>query len=386
MSNRFCVTVVASAAVVSVGFCSDLRPRTGQANNLPCRATIRKAPSMDESRAAHTATSLANGDVLVFGGFTEEEDTLAGAQLFHQESESWGQIAQPRIRRQSHTSTRLLDGRVLIAGGLGEDREYLDSALLYHPVSKTFTETGRMTTARSNHVAVMLEDGRVLLIGGTGTGWTFLASAEIFDPQTGAFTKTGDMGEPREGHTAVILKDGNVLVSGGHRGRGNGIIISGTAEIYDFASGRFKSTGKMTLRRHKHDSLTLQDGRVLVLGGSDERDSRGVYKSVEFYDPVKSEFHIGKPMLAGRYKHWGTSFVQTDGRVLLTGGATRAEIYDPESGETEFVETEFPLAGQFSAAARLPNKRVLIAGGYGSGHGPVSRAWIFEPGACGRSQ
>ncbi len=126
----------------------------------------------------------------------------------------------------------------------------------------------------------------MLLVGGTGTGWTFLASAEIYDPGTGTFTATGAMGEPREGHAAVRLVDGRVLVTGGHRGRGAATVVSRTAEIYDVATGRFMPTGAMTIRRHKHDAVTLGDGRVLVLGGADERDNEGVYASVEVFDPV----------------------------------------------------------------------------------------------------
>lgn len=346
----------------------------------PSTDTVRATSLMGAARAAHTATALIDGNVLIVGGFTGNEAQLAGAELFDYQHERFERIARPRMLRQSHTATRLRDGKVLIAGGLGERSQYHDTAELYDPPTKTFSLTGRMTTARSNHVAVMLEDGRVLLVGGTGTGWTFLASAEIYDPRTGTFTVTGVMGEPREGHAAVTLQDGRVLVTGGHRGRQSATVISRTAEIYDVATGRFVPTGAMTIRRHKHDAVTLGNGRVLLLGGADERDNEGIYSSVEMFDPVKGDFRSGDPMRVGRYKHRGTTFsLADDGRLLLTGGAPRAEEYDPATGNSDFVGGAAELAGQFSAAALLPGGRVLITGGYGSGRGPRANAWVFEP-------
>ena len=341
--------------------------------------SVRSTHSMGQARASHTATALHDGSVLIVGGFTRNETELAGVERFDPRNERFERIAEPPARRHSHTATRLADGRVLIAGGQGEGSRYLGTAELYDPATRSFAPTGPMTTARSNHIAVLLPGDRVLLVGGTGTGWTFLASAEIFDSHTGGFTATGDMGEPREGHAAARLADGRVLVTGGHRGRGSAIVVSRTSEIHDAATGAFVSSGAMTMPRHKHDAVTMEDGRVLVLGGADERDNEGVYASVEIFDPITGTFRKGSPMLAGRYKHRGTSLPSSDGRWILTGGSVRMEVYDPITGTGAFVGGSARLAGQFSAAASLPGGRVLITGGYGSGRGPRADAWIYEP-------
>ncbi len=336
---------------------------------------------MGEARAAHTATSLADGNVLILGGFGSDEAQLAGAELFDQQHERFEQLPQPRVLRQSHTATRLQDGRVLIAGGMGGQTRYHDTAELYDPVTQTFSPTGRMTAARSNHVAILLEDGRVLLAGGTGTGWSFLASAEIYDPRTGIFRATGAMAEPREGHAAVRLQDGRVLVTGGHQGRGSAIRVSRTAEIFDATKGRFTRTGSLTIRRHKHDAIMLGNGQVLVLGGADERDNAGVYSSVEVFDQSDGVFRSGSPMRVGRYKFRGTSLALTDGTLLLAGGAPRAEVYNPATGKSDIIGGVDQLAGQFSAVTLLPGGRALITGGYGQGRGPRANAWIFEASA-----
>ena len=382
MSSRFGIIVAIGAVVVLAVAGSASLSSPMASPPLASPGTVRATSSMGKARAAHTATALIDGNVLIVGGFTEDEAHPAGAEVFDSQRERFERVAHPRTGRQSHTATRLRDGKVLIAGGMGETLQYLDTADVYDPATRTLSATGRMTTARSNHVAVLLEDGRVLLVGGVGTGWTFLASAEIYDPRAGTFAATGVMGEQREGHAAARLQDGRVLVTGGHRGRGAATVVSRTAEVFDAATGRFVPTGAMTIRRHKHDAVVRGDGRVLVLGGSDERDSEGVYDSVEVFDPAGGAFVAGNPMRLGRYKHRGTSFPLANGRWLLAGGAPQVEEYDPAGGgRSEVVGVATRLAGQFSAAASLPGGRVLITGGYGQGRGPTADAWIFEPAA-----
>jgi hypothetical protein len=340
---------------------------------------LRATASMHVARAAHTATTLPGGDVLIFGGFTGVESRTAQAELFDSRAEKFTPIAQPHDPRHSHTATRLTDGRVLIAGGMAADKNYLATAELFNPGTKTFRTAGRMTMARAGHEAVLLDDGRVLLVGGVGTGWTFLATAEIFDPRTGVFSATGSMSEPRESHVAIKLRDGRVLIAGGHRGRRAAAIISRTSEIFDPASGRFQEAAQMSVRRHKHDGVALDDGRVFIAGGADERDNEGVYSSAELFDPATARFQAMPDMRLGRYKHRGTIFVLSSGRLLLAGGATQAEEYDLLTGESEVVGGGTRMAGLFSATALLPDERVLITGGYGHGTGSRSSAWIYEP-------
>src|SRR5216684_4434161 len=87
--------------------------------------------------------------------------------------------------RTAHTATGLADGTVLVVGGYNAG--YLASAEIYNPVTGAFSPTtGNLATARDDHTATLLADGTVLVVGGTnGTGP--LASAEIYNPTTGTW-------------------------------------------------------------------------------------------------------------------------------------------------------------------------------------------------------
>ncbi len=336
------------------------------------------APAMSASRLAHTATALRDGRVLVAGGFAEK-GAATGAEVYESDAGRFSPLPPMLTTRHSHTATLLADGRVLIAGGYGEGTTTLAHAELFDPATNSFAPTGSLLAARANHVAVALENGTVLIVGGLGPGWEFLSSAETYDPATGRFSRAGRMTVPRESHVAVRLSDGQVLIAGGHRGRRADITLYTSAEIYSPASGAFSRVGDMRLRRHKHDAVLLPDGQVLITGGSDERDDRGVYDSSELFDPRTGTFTAGPPMRLGRYKHAGSSLVLPSGLVLIAGGAPQAETYDPRSGTFALVPGDARMAGQFSAVAPLARGGAIITGGYGNGGGPRSAAWLYQP-------
>jgi hypothetical protein len=332
--------------------------------------------SMARTRAAHTATLLPTGNVLIAGGFAGDEQSLASAEVFDPTQNTFVSAASMNVSRSGHTATLLPNGKVLIAGGYNGN--YLSSAELYDPVNGTFTPTNTMRTARSGHVAVILPNGKVLLAGGVGIGWTFLRSAELYDPATNSFAATGDMLSERESHSATLLANGKVLIAGGHRGRRPSITIHSSAEIYDPATGRFSATGDMTRIRHKHEGVLLADGRVLIVGGADERDGHGAYSSAETYDSARGTFTATGEMNSPRYKLQGTVVLLNNGKVLIAGGANRAEVFDPSSNKFSYARGDMGTPRLFATATRLRTGQVLIVGGYNTAQEVSEQAWLFR--------
>ena len=109
-----------------------------------------------------------------------------------------------------HTATTLADGRVLVVGGAN------GHAQIYGPASEEWTFVADTFALRGGHTATMLDDGRVLVAGGNYS--VAQASVELFDPTSASWSETGSMAESRSSHTATLLKDGRVLVVGGDWG------------------------------------------------------------------------------------------------------------------------------------------------------------------------
>jgi len=307
--------------------------------------------SMTTARDHHTATLLADGRVLVAGGYGSHDAPLASAELYDSKTGSFSPTGSLAGARGFHTATRLSDGRVLIAGG-GEWGAYfltgsfLASAELYDPKTGSFSPTGSMTTTREGHTASLLLDGRVLITGGNDTSTNSLASAELYDPKTGTFSPTGSLATARGFHTATLLSDGRVLIAGGDSGFGGGSLHDSaavvSAEIYDPKTGKFSPTGSMSTGRYYPTAALLSDGRVLVAAGYE--GAPVTLASADLYDPKTGTFSPTGSLATARGMH--TATLLADGRVLIAGGDSglgsvhepvvplaSAELYDPATGK-----------------------------------------------------
>ena len=83
-------------------------------------------------------------------------------------------------------------------------------------------------------------------------------------PGSGRFRTAQPLTTPRSEHTATVLQDGRVLVIGGTGADGTTLA---TAELWDPADGTFAPTGSLLEARSRHAATLLSDGRVLVVGG-----------------------------------------------------------------------------------------------------------------------
>ena len=327
-------------------------------------------------RAAHTATLLPSGEVLVVGGCAidscELDERGATTEVFDPAGgrfRSGPGLSAPRV---GHVAAGVPGGRVLIAGGW-TDSGLARSAEVYDPTRKMFAATGSMTIARGGAVAVRLRDGRVLVAGGTG-GSGPLPSAEVYDVGAERFSRTGSMATARGSHTGVVLRDGRVLVIGGSNGRR----VLASTEIYDPRRRTFSPGPRLITARQKHASVLLRDGSVLVVGGSDERDWRGRLSRAEVWIPGTRRFVPAGRLAEARFK-LGDSVVRlADGRVVVAGGGRRVEVYDPRRRTFAAGATLGPALA-FATATPLRDGSVLVAGGYDETLAVNRRAWRFRP-------
>ncbi|HJW23000.1 MAG TPA: kelch repeat-containing protein, partial [Candidatus Limnocylindrales bacterium] len=156
-------------------------------------------------------------------------------------------------------STSLLpNGDVLVAGGFinNEAPMPIASVELYDPATGTWAPAGSMIEARGHHTATLLSDGHVLVAGGDNIA-NSMASAELYDSARGTWTATGGMAAALGWQTAVLLGNGKVLAVGENH-----------AELYNPGSGTWTVTRRLIDDVGNFSSATLlPDGAVLLAGG-----------------------------------------------------------------------------------------------------------------------
>jgi N-acetylneuraminic acid mutarotase len=281
----------------------------------------------------------------------------------------------------------LLNGKVLVVGG-GDGSKGLNSAELYDPATETWSYTGGPAIARGNHTATLLASGKVLVTGGSNSDSLpgTLNSAELYDPVTGTWGATGSLISARGSHTATLLQDGKVLVAGGTAG------LLPDAELYDSATGTWSATGNLDRgfdgqgrSRAGHEATLLANGKVLVEGGFDEDDPNStdpfIFSSAEMYDPNTETWTGAGSMNTSRDSH--TATLLEDGRVLVCGGhplsPNSSELYDPADGTWKFTGNLNKGRYYLGTATLLAGGKVLVAGGVTDFGVPLDTAELYDP-------
>jgi hypothetical protein len=213
----------------------------------------------------------------------------------------------------------------------------------------------------------------------TGEGAPTNPDGEAQDPSTvagsaGEFVATGSMQARCSWCSATLLEDGRVLVVGGTAQTfGRSRLL---AELYDPTTGTFTTTGAPAADYGQGASARLADGRVLLVSSDGS--------AAQLYDPVTEMFTavpgtfdpvleaINGPRAGDRYAR---PVVLSDGRVLLVG-ATAAAMFDPDTGERGPTARMAEIRNLAATRTLLDDGRVLVAGGVVAG---APSAEVYDP-------
>ncbi len=181
---------------------------------------------------------LPGGKALLSGGIHSE------AEIYDAATNSWSPAAPMHIKRMRHRAIPLADGRVLVAGGyevLGGSLRVTSTVEIYDPVANTWTERAPLATRRTDHTATLLSDGRILVTGGR-LGLSTLSSTELYDVAANRWIGAGNLTKDRYSHLAAPLPNGSVLVIGGQTGAGEAeIFVPDSIGVACAAGGECKS-------------------------------------------------------------------------------------------------------------------------------------------------
>lgn len=270
-----------------------------------------------------------------------------------------------RAARADGTATKLADGTVLLTGGytlpskatLGRTqygRGVTEFCEVFDPTTGAYTAVTNMLSPRARHTATLLSSGKVFVAGGYDSNGNALATTELYDPATDTWTAGPVLAAARAEHTATLLGSGNVLLAGGK----NSVPV-GTSVEYDPGTNGFVNSAALITSRYGHCAVLLpagagtagaEAGNVLLLGGLTSGSTK--IPNVERYD-IGSSTWSSKAVLPGARAYFGAAVAATQ-KVLVAGdgdpitaGAENQTTYAVYSVDTDSWAGDTTIPGDF---------------------------------------
>ena len=380
-------TLLPTGAVLITGGLLNTMNDTNAAYLYTYGVSLVPTANLATARDAHTSTLLPNGLVLITGG-NSTGTILNSTELYDPASSAWCGPANANcttvpapmnVARYDHVATVLADGRVLVTGGFNALGP-ISSAEIYDPIANTWTLTSPMPVARAYHTSTLLPGGNVLIAGGLNSLGVPLAETEEFNPNLGTFSVVGNMITARDQGTATLVIDGpvatptyKVLIAGGFTSSGATALseyFNPTTGAFSSAVPPFSGTFPLIAARDADAAVLVPSGDVVAVGGT-TTGGTSLASAEKFWDsnelpaPIPSaNIHLANNAVAGQYLAatcgmWnGSTYVAqpgvqyawtvVDGVTLLPVGGTALYpnyVQGPNgiyTGDTSTIEFDIP--------------------------------------------
>jgi hypothetical protein len=323
----------------------------------PIQDTWEKGPSLPNRLHMHYdgVAILPSGDLFLMG----KEFTA----IYSPALRKWRMLPDAKKSDYDISLVGLTDGKVLLSGGLKYvNGHYIPTnrSEIYDSTTDTWEDTAeRMHANHYKHRPVRLKDGRVLFYGGKPEQ----NSVEIFDEITHHWESYPAPLPIGFYQSIVVLQDGSVLIVGGTDGDIDAPRLK-TGAIFNPVTHVWKLIADMPIARSDAESHLLHDGRVLVAGGLSSAGNFGAFretKKAHIYDPFTDSWSETGDLSAPRSVRGGVLNDSAENAIMFGNGChdeRHAEIYD-EATKKWHLSTRGPHFLDTASISVLPDGRYI---------------------------
>ena len=242
------------------------------------------------------------------------------------------------LGRSNLTATSLADGQILITGGrdaagLASDKIVRMRTNASDIITLELGNSAALAHPRERHVVTPLGDGGAsLLVTGGNDNVGAVAQSELYrtssDEAIALESPKFDLKFPRTGHHAALLPDESVVIVGGVDAAGNPVR---TIERLSLIDGVITTSQQLPLGAPAIDFslITLPDGSILMAGGRERADAPAqntvfliLFDAATDNVQLAPRDELAIPRLAPQLA------VLCDGTVLISGGTEQLDLVE----------------------------------------------------------
>ncbi|MFO0560935.1 MAG: hypothetical protein U0269_23150 [Polyangiales bacterium] len=264
-----------------------------------------------------SAASTADGRVVLFGGVTSMGTPQPIVQIYNPATDSFTRGPDAPYVPYRSCAVRARNGRIYVMGGQS-GMVGVRNVAVFDPTTNTFAPGPMLPTPTYEHSCELGADGKIYVFAADDAAMPgalyAVARTYVLDPTTDTWTTGAPMPTPRQRTTAVTLRDGRIMVAGGNRGYIFGA-LSALNEIYNPATNAWTTGAPQPTLVHWNLAGLRSDGRVVITGGA---TASGLSNLTHVYDPALDRWAVGTPNVQVHYA--GYMARTPDGRLYVLAG------------------------------------------------------------------
>lgn len=327
-----------TVAAIEVVFPTSSTPPPGPALDTPFSWESRAAAPIGRSEGQG---AVVGGRLYVFGGFSVGLTTTARSDVYDPATGVWSRL--PDMPEQLTHSTAVVDGsRIWLVGGYvgNHPGPSTTSVWVFDTATRSWARGPSLPQARGAGAASLL--GRQLHFFG---GSTRISGVTTDRPEHWSLDLDGgttwqrraDFPTPRN-HLASATVGGSLFAFGGQFTEDEANGLQARVDRYDLATGRWQRVADLP-RARSHTVAVVQDGRVLLIGGTDPGGAPSA--DATWYDPATDAW-ARMTSLPGARKSPVAGLV--GGTVLVSGGSNATSTFAGRTADRWETGPVMPVA------------------------------------------